>query len=167
MESRWVADTRVTYIIKQAQDALRKRMDSALTVHKLTMPMYAVLSMVLRNPEISNAALARACFVTPQGMNELVLHLERVGLIRRTPDGRNARILRAKLTAKGKKLASCCDKDVNAIESEMLQKFSQGERQQLYDMLSTCRDMLLSQKSEVRIERKGGEHCIVRERPRI
>lgn len=143
MKSSAAVDHRIGYVLKQAQDALRKRMDAVLAVRGLTTPMYAVLSVLRRNPEISNAGLARACFVTPQSMNELVLNLERKGLIRRRPDGRNARILRAELTAKGKKVLASCDKELQGIESQMLAPLSKGECQQLHDMLSACRDALL------------------------
>ncbi len=143
MKNSAVVDDRIGYVLKQTQDALRRRMDAVLAIRGLTTPMYAVLSVLLRNSEISNAGLARACFVTPQSMNELVLNLERSGLIRRRPDVRNARVLRAELTAKGKKLLSSCDQDLEGIESQMLAPFSKAERQQLHDMLSACRDALL------------------------
>ena len=71
---------RLGYVLKRAQHALRIRMDEALLPLALTTPQYSVLSAVELAPGISNAALARAAFVTAQTMQGIVTNLERDGV---------------------------------------------------------------------------------------
>ena len=67
---------------------------------------------------LSNAQLARRCFVTPQSMNEVVLELERRELLTREPDSANQRILRAHLTASGQKVIDEWEKRIDALEED-------------------------------------------------
>ena len=69
---------------------------------------------------LSCAQLARWAFVTPQAMNLVIGALERRALIRRRPDPNHGRVLRASVTPKGLKTLDRCDRDMDAIESDML-----------------------------------------------
>lgn len=66
----------VGYYLKRAQHALRLAMDAALQRVDLTTPQYAALCALELEPGLSNAALARCCFVTPQTMNMIVVQSE-------------------------------------------------------------------------------------------
>jgi DNA-binding MarR family transcriptional regulator len=60
-----------------------------------------VLAELAYGPARSNADLARASFVTPQTMNEILLSLERRGLVVRTPQPEGGRAMLAELTREG------------------------------------------------------------------
>ena len=53
-------------------------------------------------------------------MNEVLLALERRGLVRRSAHPDHGRILQARLTAKGRRLLVSCDADVRDIEARMM-----------------------------------------------
>ena len=134
-------EERVGYVLKQVQQALRAAMDEVLRRRGVTTAQYAALSTLEEAPGLSGAELARRCFVTPQTMNEIVAHLEAVGLVERRR-GDDARILRAALTAAGQDLVVVCHQAVGVIEERMVSGLSPHERQQLLSSLRRCVDAL-------------------------
>ena len=53
-------------------------------------------------------------------MNLVIAALERRKLVRRRPDPKHRRVLRASVTAKGLETLACCDRAVDRIEADML-----------------------------------------------
>lgn len=92
----------IGFALKQAQQALRTRLDSGLREIGLTTPQYAVLAFLEVEPGASNAALARRAFVTPQTMQAILVALERSGFITRTPRPELGRVQTTELTALGR-----------------------------------------------------------------
>ena len=92
----------IGFALKQAQQALRTRLDSGLREIGLTTPQYAVLAFLKVEAGASNAALARRAFVTPQTMQAILVALERAGLIARTPHPEHGRVQTTELTASGR-----------------------------------------------------------------
>ncbi len=135
---------RVGYVLKRAQHALRSRMDDALRPLGLTAPQYAVLSALELDPGISNAALARAAFVTAQTMQGIVANLERAGLLERSADPAHGRILKGQLTEKGTKLLREAHVQVERIEAIMISALKSDEVACLAARLIACADALNS-----------------------
>ena len=133
---------RVGYVLKRAQHALRIRMDEALLPLALTTPQYSVLSAVELTPGISNAALARAAFVTAQTMQGIVANLERLGLLRRTEDPEHGRIRRGELTKRGHEVLARAHQLVATVESRMLSGLSEKEAAALTTLLEGCAENL-------------------------
>lgn len=129
---------RLGYVLKRAQHALRIRMDEALLPLALTTPQYSALSAVELAPGISNAALARAAFVTAQTMQGIVANLERMGLLQRTEDPEHGRIRRGELTQRGNEVLARAHQLVAAVESGMLTSLSERESATLATLLEGC-----------------------------
>jgi DNA-binding MarR family transcriptional regulator len=134
---------RVGYALKRAQQALRTCMDDVLRPHGLTTPQYSVLSALELDPGISNAALARAVFVTAQTMQGLVGNLEREGLLRRSIDAKNRRILNGELTASGRTILRRAHRLVAEVEAKMTGSLSEREALKLAVMLTSCAENLI------------------------
>lgn len=92
----------IGFALKQAQQALRTRLDTELRKIGLTMPQYAVLACLEDKAGASNAALARRAFVTPQTMQAILVVLERSGFIARTSHPEHGRVQTTDLTASGR-----------------------------------------------------------------
>jgi DNA-binding MarR family transcriptional regulator len=110
------AKVRTTYLIAQAYFALRTRTDSALKKHGVTGIQYSVLSVLVGRDKLSSAQLSRRFYVTPQSMGQLLTNLEESGLIERSEDPANRRILRVNLTQAGLDLVRLCDAEMKEIE---------------------------------------------------
>lgn len=115
---------RVGYILKRTQLLFRAKMDEALSIHDLTTPQYVCLHQLHADGGISNAELARRCFITPQTMHKIVLCLEKKGFLQRESDPENQRRHCTRLTEAGAKVLASAEETVNALESVVLSAFS-------------------------------------------
>lgn len=100
---------------------------SDLRAHDLSGPHVIALVTLQQESGLSNAQLARRCFVSPQSMNEVVLELERRKLLTREPDPNNQRILRAQLTRSGRKVIDAWETRIAKLEERLLDGFSEQE----------------------------------------
>ena len=92
---------RIGYLLVQAHHAFAGAMEAALRSSGLSRAQFATLSVVVRQPGLSSADLARAVMVTPQAVNLLVAGLQRDGLIERRPHPTHGRILEIHPTSEG------------------------------------------------------------------
>ncbi len=142
------ASHHIGYLLKQVQHELRLQMDGALRALALTTPQYSTLSKLDEQPGVSGAALARACFVTPQTMNEILMGLERAGLVARERHPTHGRIILARLTEHGSTVLREAHTVVFAIEDYMLAALADEAREQMAAMLTSCAQQLAMGQSE-------------------
>ena len=126
---------RLGYVLKQAQSALRSRMDGALRPLGLTVPQYACLELLASGP-LTNAELARGAFVTAQSMNSVVTSLQERGLVAREDVAPSGRRRPAELTASGRALLAEADGPVRRIETQMIEAIAGRDVDRLVDDLS-------------------------------
>lgn len=117
------------YLVKRLELVVRSVLDDALRPLGLTTLQYTALSVLQRRGGLSSAQLARRSFLRPQTMHEMVLTLERRGLIARERDPHNRRVLVANLTEEGRKLLDRCESAVRELEDQMMAAFSPGQRE--------------------------------------
>ena len=129
--------SRTGYVLKKVQAALRAAMDEQLRPLGIATPQYSVLSVLDEVPGLSGAEVARRCFVTPQTMNELLVHLEQRGYLIRHRD-QGARIIHLTLTPMGVDLTRQAHRQVGQVESRMLQYLSSTEQRHLLELLLQC-----------------------------
>lgn len=115
------------YLLRQAANAQRRRMDQALAVIELTHPQFVVLTMIRAYPGCSNADLARLALLTPQTVHGIVAILERRALIVRRADPTHGRIQTIELTADGVALLKRAHTKVAAVEAELRSAMEKGE----------------------------------------
>lgn len=128
--------------LKLAQHALRTRLDEALRPIGLTTPQCAVLSALEREPGQSNAALARAAFVTPQTMQSILANMERNGLVTREADPDHGRILRGFITAQGRKALMQAHAAILGVEAAVMAAIGEREAERLTSVLTRCAELL-------------------------
>jgi len=130
---------RLSYVVARLERALRREIDARVRRHGLTTTQYTALSVLAtRGNGLSNAQLARRSYITPQSMSQLVGVLEESGLIERNPDPGHRRILRARVTPKGRRVLDVCDAEVDDLERTMLGRLPQEEREHLRSLLIDC-----------------------------
>lgn len=134
---------RFGYALKRAQHVLRVSMDAALRPLGLTTPQYAVLCAIEAETGLSNARLARAAFVTPQTMHGLLTNLERSRLLAREPDPAHGRVLRTRLTDRGRHILAQAHSLVAVIEDHMVTSIGAAASSQMTAALTKCADELM------------------------
>lgn len=117
------------YLVKRLELVIRALLDDVLRPLGLTTLQYTALTVLQNRGALSSAQLARRSFLRPQTMHEMVLTLEKRGLITRGPDVNNKRVLLASLTEAGSELLAECAPAVLELEDELLADLSPGQRE--------------------------------------
>jgi len=125
----------IGFALKQAQQALRTRLDSGLREIGLNTAQYAVLASLEVEAGASNAALARRAFVTPQTMQAILVGLERAGLIARTPHPEHGRVQTTELTAAGRDALAAASGIVGDAEARLTDASAPLDPQEVAAML--------------------------------
>ena len=110
------------YLLRQAQHAFTTAMEQALREHGLTPPQFGALSVLVADPGLSAADLARAANVTPQAINLLVGGLEREGLLRREKHPSHGRVLRLFATEEGEQRVHDAYPAVRELEDRIAER---------------------------------------------
>jgi DNA-binding MarR family transcriptional regulator len=123
------------YLLNQASLQVRSHLEAALRDLQMTGIQFTALGNIKDHEGISSAELARRFFVTAQTTNEIINGLEKRGLLVRKEDPANKRILRMKLTPKGRKLYKQCDKIADSIEAAAFDWVTPDDHEALRDSL--------------------------------
>ena len=116
----------------------RGRMDEELRPQGVTAAQLQLLFAVRDVPGSSGAQLARSCYVTPQTAQALLKHLEDGGFIVRGKDAVNDRIVTARITPEGERLARSVEKRGLMMQERLWEGISDSELVRLNDLLVRC-----------------------------
>jgi DNA-binding MarR family transcriptional regulator len=108
------------YLLRQAQAAVRLRMERSLADLGVTSPQFAVLTMLNAYPGLSGADVARLTFLTPQTVGVIIRNLERDGAIAMTPHPVHGRIQQWTLSPRGATLLRACRAHVLELEKRLV-----------------------------------------------
>jgi DNA-binding MarR family transcriptional regulator len=113
-------DTRTIYLFWQMNVRLQRDMENCLASFNMTPGQYIALSHLRSKHRYSAAELARRTGVSAQSMNEIVLAIEKKGMIVREADEKNLRVRRISLTAQGIEALAKIDPRVDRLEESLL-----------------------------------------------
>jgi DNA-binding MarR family transcriptional regulator len=131
--------SKVGYLVKRVQAALRSALDERLRPLDLSVSQYAILEALLEEgeSESSNAAIARRCFITPQSASEMIAALTESELVVRRSSTRTPRI-RYALTRRGRAKCTKARQHVLDIEERMLAGQTDADRKSIAMLLERC-----------------------------
>jgi DNA-binding MarR family transcriptional regulator len=118
-ETKAAAAERLTYAMRDVLLAYKAALDESVRPYGLTLPQLRLLHAVAERADVSSAAIARECHVTPQTLQAMMTRAVREGWIRREKSERNQRILTASLTVKGRRLLDRGERFARKIEEQM------------------------------------------------
>ena len=125
----------LTYLLRQANAAVRLALDRALAKEGMTYPQQAALTMIRAYEAISAADLARLAMLTPQTVNGILRGLEERGAIRKEPDPVHGRILRLVVTDEGRALNKRCRALTAPIEGALNAQIAASHAQAVREWL--------------------------------
>jgi DNA-binding MarR family transcriptional regulator len=112
--------------LRRATAAHRLRLERALKPFGLTPIQFAILDILIRDPGMSAAELARAENLTPPTLSVIVGNLTRKGLIERRPDQANQRVQRLFASSSGEALASDCRGILRFVSDRLVEALPDG-----------------------------------------
>ena len=125
--------------VLRLQGVILKAVNATLAAHGLKYPAYAILATLRVEGapyRLSPSQLQQTMLFSSGGISNLLLRLEKDGLIRRTSDRSDRRGVIVELTDKGVALADVAMTDHANTERHLIRMFSQDERAQMADMLA-------------------------------
>ena len=131
-------DPTLLYLAGRMDRVVRQAIARVVRARGLSVNQYTTLSVLDRRNGLSNAQLARRALVSPQSMNEVLLALERRGLVARHAHPEHGRILQASLTTTGRRLLADCDAEVRQVEARMVGDMSDEDRGKLRVAILRC-----------------------------
>jgi DNA-binding MarR family transcriptional regulator len=124
--------------MKRIMIRFRLHLDEQLRPQGLTTAQMQVLFAVRNSPGSSGAQIARSCYITPQTAQMLLKHLERSGFIVRGKDPINDRIVTARITPEGERLAESVEKNSRGLQQKLWKGISDEEMSCLSGLLGRC-----------------------------
>lgn len=110
----------ISALLGQVEHQLSQKIEQSIRHFGITLPQYSTLSAIEANQNLTNADLARKCFVAPQTMNRILQNLLKMNLVKK-----NKNVF--SLTAKSEKLVCDAHIIVNAIEVQLTKSLNKRE----------------------------------------
>lgn len=121
----------ISSLLGQIDHQLSQKIEQSIRSLGITLPQYSTLSAIEMTQGLTNADLARKCFVTPQTMNRILQNLLKMNLVKKNK-------LVFTLTAKAEKLVCDAHVIVNNIETQLIQGLSKKEFSEFESTLKSC-----------------------------
>jgi DNA-binding MarR family transcriptional regulator len=137
-------DQELYQMITRTRQVITKARKAELKKYGVAGVYVAAMNVIVKlKKRATPANIARALFLEPHSVSELLSKMEEVGLIRRVKDLERKNYVRAELTEEGQKKYG----DSHNIESirDMMSVLSPEEKKQLWELLSRIRTQALSQ----------------------
>jgi DNA-binding MarR family transcriptional regulator len=127
-------DAQLGYLVVRVADRMSRSWYAALRAHGINPRQFSVLGLLARDPDLSQAELARRVLVTPQSMSESLTGLLRAGLVERDEAG-SGQAARVRLTGAGRELLGRAYPVVRSLEGDNFGALTADERADLGRLL--------------------------------
>jgi len=107
------------YLLRQTNAAVGQAVEQRLAAFDLTRAQHSALTMIGAYPGLSGADLAQLSMLTPQSTSETIRRLLARRLIARSGDPGNRKVLRLRLTRKGRELAARARTSCDEVDTLM------------------------------------------------
>ena len=121
--------------MKRLQMGFRTRLDESLRDKHATTAQIRMLYEVRERPGATGAQIARACYVTPQSAQAMLVRAVERGWVVRGKDPENSRLVTARLTPAGERLLQFADEVFRRIEAEVWAGIPLGQLRGINDLL--------------------------------
>ncbi len=106
-------------LLRQIILAFRAHMDEQLKPQHCTLSQLRVLHEIGENPGVSSATIARACAVTPQSAQAMLVRVVERGWATRSKGASNERLVTTQLTRAGERLLARSQAIKSRMESDL------------------------------------------------
>ncbi len=130
-----VVDELTGYHLRRASGLFLADFTRVLGGLGIRQPLFGIMSVVSRNPRISQGLVGQLLAIKRANMVPLITELVDAGLIAREASSDDRRALELSLTPQGEVMLASCYERIKANEDSLLDGFSQAERRKLLSLL--------------------------------
>lgn len=130
-------DDYLLYLLARASHVLSTEFHSMLRRAGVQVPVWRVLATLSGGTGETVTGLAEACLLQQPTMTKLLDRMVRDGLVRRTPDARDRRVVRIQTTPRGDALVKNLLISAKAHEMELMSRFPDFDEQRLKRLLQS------------------------------
>jgi MarR family transcriptional regulator for hemolysin len=121
----------------------RERLDERMAVHGGSLQQWLVLRFLSEEPQASHRELAERMYLSAPTLTHHLDRLEAAGLLTRTRDTGDRRVVRLDITPAGTDRLAELEAVADATDAEVRALLSPSEAETLHRLLSTLHDRLL------------------------
>ena len=123
--------------ISSLQSRINRRVDSALSVHGISFTEFLVLMSLSQAPNmmLRRIELADSVGLTASGVTRLLSPMEKIGLIKKEENARDARVSLVKLTSAGKLLFKNAEKTINQVSEALVDALKENQKSKLLEVI--------------------------------
>lgn len=127
--------TRTATLMRRLLVGFKAKLDDELREKNATTSQMRFLREVKERPGSSGAQMARACYITPQSAQALMVRAVQHGWVVRGKSAENDRVVTARLTPAGEELLAYADGVLNRLQDEMWSGISVSELRAMNELL--------------------------------
>ena len=118
---------------------VNKRLESVLSIHGISFTEFLVILNLSKvaNHSLRRVELAESVGLTASGITRVVAPMEKIGLVTKETNARDARVSLVKLTKAGHTLLKDAAVTVNQVSETILQPLTDGQRKKLVNLLGS------------------------------
>ena len=128
-------DDYLLYLLARGSHALSSEFHAKLRKEGVSVPVWRVLATLAGSTGETVTGLAEACLLQQPTMTKLLDRMVRDGIVKRTPDARDRRVVRIQMMPRGEQMAKGLLVAAKAHEVEVLARFPMMDRMQLKQLL--------------------------------
>jgi MarR family transcriptional regulator, organic hydroperoxide resistance regulator len=118
---------------------MKARVDAALSEHGVRVGQHFVLEQLWRKDGLTPGELAKRIGVETPTVTRAVQRMEAAGLAKREPDLEDARLVRVRLTERGRELENVVPEVMRRVWDGALEGFSKEEKAQFQSLMERAR----------------------------
>jgi DNA-binding MarR family transcriptional regulator len=140
-EAARFVDDYLLYLLARASHVISSEFHEQVRRRGISVPVWRVLASLVGSPQGETVTgLAETCLLQQPTMTKLLDRMARDGLVRRTPDRRDRRVVRVALTPQGEGLAMELVRAAKQHEIEVLARHPEAEATALKPLLRSLMD---------------------------
>lgn len=128
-------DNYLLYLMARASFVVSAEFHEKLRRRSVSVPVWRVLGSLIGSTGETVTGLAETCLLQQPTMTKLLDRMERDGLVRRSPDQQDRRVVRVCLTPRGMTLAQELAELAKQHEEEVLTRYPNAEALAIKDLL--------------------------------
>lgn len=130
-------DSEILLTLTQLQSRIQKRLDGALSIHGVSFTEFQVMRSLAQSPDMTmkRVHLADSVGLTASGVTRLLAPMEKIGLVSKQANARDARVSLVKLTNTGSALLQDLEQTLDRAAETLVGNLPDSQKSRLLEII--------------------------------